>query len=294
MALDTAGTILLAGHDVPRFGYGTMRLTGPRIFGPPADRAEAVRVVRRAVELGVRAIDTAWYYGPDVANEVVAEALHPYAEDVVLITKLGGARGPDASWHAAARPEQLREGALKDLQQLRVDSIPVSHLRWMPGEVTFEEFLDGMLALVSEGLVQRIGLSNVGLAELETALARTPVATVSNSYSVLDRADEAVLERCEAEGIPYLPFFPLAASPAGGSRVAGDERFTELAARVGASRTQLALAWLLSRSPVVLPIPGTSSVAHLEENLAAADLALDADVLAELDALAPPPAPAAG
>jgi pyridoxine 4-dehydrogenase len=288
MALGTAGTIRLAGREVPRFGYGTMRLPGPHVFGPPRDRDEAVRVVRRAVELGVRVVDTAWYYGPDVANEIVAEALHPYPEDLVLVTKLGGARGQDASWYGATRPEQLREGALKDLRQLRVDSVPVAHLRWMDGDVTFEEFLDGMLALVDEGLVQRIGLSNVDAGQLGTALARTPVATVSNSYSVLDRHDEPVLRRCEAEGIPYLPFFPLAASPAGGSRVQGDQRVTELAGRVGATRTQLALAWLLHRSPVALPIPGTSSVAHLEENLAAADLALDAEVLAELDALAPP------
>ena len=289
MPLDAAGTTTLAGREVPRLGYGTMRLTGPRIFGPPADRDEALAVLRRAVELGVRVLDTAWYYGPDVADELLATALHPYPDDLVVVTKLGGARGPDASWRPALHPEELRAGAERDLRLLRLDSVPVAHLRWMDGAgVTFEEALEGMLDLVEAGLVQRVGLSNVSAEQLETALATTPVATVSNAYSVLDRSSEHLLERCEAHGIPFLPFFPLGASPAGGSRVAADERLTALAQRTGATRIQLALAWLLHRSPVLLPIPGTSSVAHLEEDLAAADLALDADVLAGLDALAPP------
>ncbi|GAB3599298.1 oxidoreductase [Kineococcus gypseus] len=267
-----------------------MRLTGPRIFGPPADPEEAKRVLRRAVELGVRVIDTAWYYGPDVADELLAEALHPYPEDLVVITKLGGARGPDASWVPALRPEELRAGAERDLRLLRLDTVPVAHLRWLEGSgVGFTEALDALLELVRDGLVQRVGLSNVDAAQLDAALERTPVASVSNAYSVLDRTHEDLLARCEREGIPFLPFFPLGASPVrSGSGVDADERVSELAARAGVSRTQLALAWLLHRSPVLLPIPGTSSVAHLEENLAAADVELDAGVLAELDALTPP------
>ena len=289
MAIAAAGTLTLADQQVPRIGLGTMRLTGPGVFGPPADLGEALAVLRRAVELGVRALDTAWYYGPDVAHELVAEALHPYPDDLVLVTKLGGARGPGGSWRAALTAEALAAGAERDLRLLRVDCVPVAHLRWTDGGgVTFDEALDGMLGLVDLGYVERIGLSNVSVEQLETALARTPVATVSNAYSVLDRTGDDLLQRCEALGIPFLPFFPLGASPAGGSRVAADERLTELARRCGATRVQLALAWLLHRSPVLLPIPGTSSRAHLEEDAAAADLALDADVLAELDALAAP------
>ena len=287
MALDAAGTTLLAGHEVPRLGYGTMRLTGPRIFGPPADPDEARRVLRRAVELGVRAVDTAWYYGPDVANELVAEALHPYPEDLVLVTKLGGARRPDASWVAALRPEELRAGAERDLRLLRVDRVPVAHLRWMPGApVDFAETLDAMTALVADGLIGAVGLSNVDVAQLELALGRTAVACVSNAYGLLDRTSEDVVQRCATAEIPFLPFFPLGATPGGASAVATDERLDDLTARTGATRTQLALAWLLQHSPALLPIPGTSSVAHLEENLAAADLQLDADVVAELDGLA--------
>ncbi|GAA4964623.1 aldo/keto reductase [Kineococcus glutinatus] len=288
MSLDAAGTLQVAGRTVPRFGYGTMRLTGPRISGPPADRDEALRVLRRAVELGVRVLDTAWYYGPDVADELVAEALRPYPDDLVVVSKLGAARREDGSWSTALRPEELRAGAERELRLLRLETLPVVHLRWTPNpDVTFAEALDAMLDISDDGLLERVGLSNVDAAQLELALGRTPVATVSNPYSVLDRSGEDVLRICEREGIPFLPFFPLGASPVrSGSGVAADARVGELAGRAGAGRTQLALAWLLHRSPVLLPIPGTGSVAHLEENLAAADLRLTGDVLAGLDALA--------
>ncbi|GAB7193044.1 oxidoreductase [Kineococcus sp. NUM-3379] len=286
MALTEAGTVRLAERTVPRLGYGTMRLTGPRVSGPPADPAEARRVLRRAVELGVRVLDTAWYYGPDVADELVAEALHPYPDDLVLVSKLGAGRRPDASWSTALRPEELRAGAERELRLLRLETLPVVHLRWTPNrDVTFEEALDAMLDMSDDGLLERVGLSNVDAAQLELALQRTPVATVSNSYSVLERSGEDVLRICEREGIPFLPFFPLGATPAGGSRVAASDRLEGPARRLGASRTQLALAWLLHRSPVLVPIPGTGSVAHLEENVAAAGLDLDAEVLAALDAL---------
>jgi pyridoxine 4-dehydrogenase len=275
-------TLSFAGRDVPRLGYGTMRLTGPRIFGPPADRDEAVRVVRRAVELGVRVIDTAWYYGPFAANEVLAEAVHPY-DDLVLVSKLGGARRDDASWYAALTPDELRTGIEHDLRTLRVDSVPVVHLRWMPdAAVPFEEALGGMLALRDAGKLQHIGLSNVTLGQLDAALAVTPVVSVSNAYSVLNRTDDAVLDRCTRDGIAYLPYFPLGASPVR-SGAGGSAALDAVAARHEASPTQVALAWLLQRSPVLLPIPGTSSVAHLEENLAAPSLALTAEDLAELD-----------
>jgi len=268
-------------------GYGTMRLTGPRIFGPPADRDEAVRVLRRAVELGVRVVDTAWYYGPYVADEILAEALHPYPDDLVIVTKLGGARRDDGSWYSALSPEQLRAGCEHDLRLLKLDAIPVTHLRWMPNaDAAFADALGALLDLRREGKIEHIGVSNVDLPQLELALRETRVATVSNAYSVLDRTHEDLVARCEAEGVPFLPFFPLGASPVrSGAGVAGTGPIDETAGRLGATQTQVALAWLLARSPVMLPIPGTSRVAHVEENIAAAELRLPDDDLRALDAL---------
>src|SRR3954452_18582771 len=283
MTAAAAGTLSLAGRDVPRLGYGTMRLTGPRIFGPPADRGEAVRVLRRAVELGVRVIDTSWYYGPYVADEILAEALHPYG-DVVLVTKLGGARRDDGSWYAAITPAELRAGCEHDLRLLRVDSVPVAHLRWMPGtEVPFDEALGAMIGLREAGKIQHIGLSSVSAAQIDAALAVTPVATVSNAFSVVDRTDEATVDRCALAGIAYLPFFPLGASPVRtGAGVTGLEAVERVAARHAATSTQVALAWLLQRSPTIVPIPGTSSVAHPAEKGGSAGLRLSAEDVGDL------------
>ncbi|HEV7963286.1 MAG TPA: aldo/keto reductase [Actinoplanes sp.] len=278
-----AGTVRLADRDVPRLGYGAMRLPGPGVWGPPADRAEALAVLRRAVELGVRVVDTAWYYGDDVANELIAEALRPYPEDLVLVTKLGGARHGDASWYAAVSDAELRAGCERDLRVLGLDSVAVVHLRWMgeeaAGGVTFADALGTMLDLRAEGKIRGIGLSNVTLDQLEQALAATEVASVSNQYGPAQRDDQPVLDRCTAAGIPYLPFFPLVA----GGGIAGDGRLATVASRHGVSPAQAALAWLLARSPVMLPIPGTSRVAHLEENIAAAGLSLTDEDLALLD-----------
>lgn len=281
MGADAAGTVLLAGREVPRLGFGAMRLPGAGVWGPPRDRDEALRVLRRAVELGVRVIDTAWYYGPSVSHELIAEALSPYPEDLVLVTKLGGARGSDRSWQSALQPEQLRAGLESDLQLLRLDSVPVVHLRWMEGtEVGFEDALGTLLDLQDEGKIGHVGLSNVTVEQLEQALAMTSVATVSNLYGVTTREDEAMVDRCEREGIPYLPFFPLQMG-----RVARQQQLTALAAEVGVSPVRLALAWLLAHSPALLPIPGTGTVAHLEDNVAAAGLTLPAEVLTTLDGL---------
>jgi pyridoxine 4-dehydrogenase len=287
MTADAADTLTLAGREVPRIGYGTMRLTGPHIMGPPADRPEAVRVLRRAVELGVRVIDTAWYYGPYEANLVLAEALHPYAEDLVIVTKLGGARRPDGSWYAALSAQELREGCEHDLRLLQLESVPVAHLRWMPGvDIPFEDALATMISLRDEGKIEHVGLSNVSEEQVDLALAQTPIVTVSNAYSVLDRSDESLVDRCTQAGIAYLPFFPLAASPVqSGAGVTGSGVVADIATRLQVSATQVALAWLLQRSPVMLPIPGTSSVAHLEDNLAAAALRLSPEDLAALDAV---------
>ena len=282
-----AGTTLIGDLRVPRVGFGTMRLTGPDIFGPPADPAGAVATVRRAVELGVRVLDTSWYYGPDTANAVIREALTPYPDDLVIVSKLGASRGDDASWRPALRPGQLRDGAEKDLVQLGVDAVDVAHLRWMgehaPADVRFEDAVEAMVALREDGLIRRIGLSNVTLDQLETAMSMTEVVTVSNPYNLLDRADEPVLRRCAAEGIAYLPFFPLAAGSMG-----TPAPLVALAARRGVTVGQLALAWLLAYDAAIVVIPGTSKVAHLEENVAAAAITLSVDELAMLDSLATP------
>jgi len=286
MSIERAGQILVGDRQVPRFGYGTMRLTGPGIFGPPADRDEAVRVLRQAVELGVRLIDTAWYYGPFVAEEIVREALAPYPDDLLIVTKLGGARGDDGSWYADLTPQGLRAGCEHDLRLLGLETIPVTHLRWMDNDAaSFPEALDAILTLQREGKIRHVGLSSVSLEQLDLAAQQVPVATVSNQYGLFERSDDPVVESCESRGIPYLPFFPLVASPAGGPAPDRAEVVARIAARHGATESQVALAWLLARSPVILPIPGTSKVAHLEENLAAADLLLSAEDLAALDAV---------
>jgi aryl-alcohol dehydrogenase-like predicted oxidoreductase len=287
MTVHHAGSLTLGDQLVPRFGYGTMRLTGPRIFGPPSDRAEAVRVLRRAVDAGVRVIDAAWYYGPHVAHQIIREALFPYPDDLVLVTKLGGARRDDASWYAALSPEELRKGCEDDLRLLGLDAVPVTHLRWMGDDgASFEAAVETMLELQREGKIRHLGLSNVGAAQIDEVRRGTPVVSVSNAFSLLKRDDEPVVAYCEREGIAYLPFFPLAATPGGSSGIADSDPLARVAARLEATPAQVALAWLLARSPVILPIPGTSSVAHLEENLAAADLQLSAGDVAQLDGLA--------
>jgi len=280
-----AGTVRLGDLVVPRMGFGTMRLTGPGISGPPADRNEAIRVVRRAVELGVGAFDCSWYYGPYAAHEIVADALYPYAPEVVLVTKLGAARGRDGSWRAALTAEELRAANETDLRLLRLDSIPVTHLRWADNSrATFDDALAAMIDLQREGRIQRIGLSGVTAAQLDVALRRTEVVTVSNPYSVVDRRDEAVLERCEREGIAYLPWFPLGGGSVarGGTAFRADDAVREIADRRRLTPAQVALAWLLQRSPAMLPIPGTSRVTHLEENIAAASVQLTPEELRRL------------
>ncbi len=277
-----AGTVQIDDRTVPRFGFGAMRLPGPGVWGPPVNRPEAIRVVRRAYELGIRVIDTAWYYGLDVANGVINEALHPYPDDLVIITKLGGSRREDGSWHSDYSEAALRAGCERDLRVLGLDSIPVVHLRFMDQpEVTFEEALDTMLAMQREGKIQRIGLSNVTLGQLEIALRITPIATVSNRYSVIDREYESTVRRCEQEQIPFLPFFPLAIG-----KQDEIETVVDIARRLGRTPAQVALAWLLAHSPIMLPIPGTSQVAHLEENLASTEIQLSLEDLRALDAIA--------
>jgi pyridoxine 4-dehydrogenase len=287
-----AGTLRLAGREVPRLGFGAMRLPGPGVWGPPPDRDRAIAVCRRAVELGVRVIDTAWYYGTpdqDVANEVLAEALRPYPDDLVFVTKLGGRRTDDAGWAPALRPEQLREGCERDLRVLGVESVPVVHLRWIgdggPDVVPFAEALGTMLELRDEGKIGAIGLSNVDVDQVRTAERITEVATVSNLYSPLQRDDDPLVDHCTSAGIPYLPFFPLAIGS-----VADPGAVADVADGLGATPAQVALAWLLHRSPWMLPIPGTGDPAHLEENLGAGSLRLSDEAVARLDAAGRPSA----
>jgi aryl-alcohol dehydrogenase-like predicted oxidoreductase len=289
--ISAAGTVALGDLTVPRLGFGAMRLPGPRVWGPPADRDEAIRVVRRAIELGVRVIDSAWYYGLDVANEIIAAALRPYPEDLVLITKLGGARSVDGGWYNGLTPEGLRAGNERDRRVLGLDAVPVTHLRWMDGApITFDEALEVMLDLQQAGKIVRIGLSNVTAAYLDAALQRTPIVSVSNHFGPDHQDDVSMLERCEAAGIAYLPFFPLGAGAVarrpGEGRPASDrpDALAAIAAKHGVTPAAASIAWLLHRSPVMLPIPGTGRVAHLEENVAAARIVLDADDMALLSA----------
>ena len=285
-------TIRLGDLEVQRLGYGAMRLPGKDVWGEPDDPARARLVLRRAVELGIDFIDTAWFYGPLVANRLIAEALHPYPRDLVIATKLGGKRLPDKGWAPALRPEELRKGAEEDLRTLRLERLDVVHLRHMPAAgVPFMESLDALLAMQAEGKIRHLALSNVGVSELERALARTPIVAVQNMFNVSGGGGaiarqthsevddpEAVLELCTRKNIAYLPFFPLAV----GNVADAKPVLAAIADKHRASPAQVALAWLLARSPVILPIPGTSSVTHLEENWDARRIALTADEVAAI------------
>ena len=269
-------TVLLAGRPVRRMGFGAMQLPGRGVFGPPRDREQALAVLRHAVEAGVNHIDTAQFYGPDVANELIHEALHPYPADLVLVSKVGGARSADGGWVGAQRPEELRKGVEENLATLELDQVPVVNLRRHEGtEVPFAEQLDAMTAMAAEGLIGGIGLSSVTLEEYRFAQSRIEVACVQNPYNLADRSDQDVFDACRTDGVPYVPFFPLGSAFGAGDQVLGAPAVLAAASRLGATPAQVALAWLLHQGPEVLLIPGTSSLAHLTENLAAADLILD-------------------
>ena len=285
-------TIRLGDLEVQRMGYGAMRLPGKDVWGDPDDPVRARSVLRRAVELGINFIDTAWFYGPFVANRLIAEALHPYPRDLVIATKLGGKRLPDKTWAPALRPEELRKGAEEDLRTLRLERLDVVHLRHQPAAgVPFLESLDALLAMQAEGKIRHLALSNVNVREIEQALARTPIVAVQNMFNVSGGGGaiakythsevddpEGVLDLCTRKNIAYLPFFPLAVGNVGKDKPV----LAAIATRHHASPAQIALAWLLARSPVMLPIPGTSSVEHLEENWDARRIALTSDEVAAI------------
>ncbi|MFZ0832409.1 MAG: aldo/keto reductase [Mycobacterium sp.] len=274
-----SGTFTLGGDlTVNRLGFGAMRLTGKGVWGPPDDHDECVRVLRRAVELGVNFIDTADSYGPHVSEELINEALHPYPGDLVIATKAGLVRpGPD-DWRPLGFPPYLRQECELSLRRLGIDRIDLFQLHRVDSKFPLEDQLGELAALQQEGKIRHIGLSEVDVEQLRAAQQVTPVVSVQNMYNLSMRSAEPVLEACEAGGIGFIPWFPLAAGPL----AASDGPLQQIAAEHHASPSQLALAWLLKRSPVMLPIPGTSKVPHLEENVAAAEITLSDE---EFDAL---------
>jgi aryl-alcohol dehydrogenase-like predicted oxidoreductase len=271
---------LLANRPVHRMGFGAMQLPGPGIFGPPGNRERALAVLRRAVDAGVNHIDTAQFYGPDVANELIHEALHPYPEELVLVSKVGAARDEQGQWLPAQRPEELRAGVEANLRSLELDQVPVVNLRRHPdSDVPIAEQLEAMIALRDEGLIGGIGLSNVDLDSYRLARSLTEVACVQNAFNLADRSGQDVFDACREDEVPYVPFFPLGSAFNPENPVLGAPSVRETARRLNATPAQVALAWLLHKAPKVLLIPGTSSLDHLEENLAAADLALDQEAI---------------
>jgi pyridoxine 4-dehydrogenase len=263
---------------VSRIGFGAMQLPGPGVFGPPRDRDEAIAVLRRAVELGVDHIDTAQYYGPDVANELIRAALYPYREGLALVSKVGARRDASGGVLRYDLPDQLRQGIEDNLRSLAVDHLAAVNLRLMDDAKPDQQFDDQLAAMVKareDGLIGGVGLSNVTRDHLLHALARTDIACVQNPMNLADRTSMPVLEECHARGIAFVPFFPLGSAFARSNPVLGSPQVIDTAARLGGTPVQVALAWLLSLRPNVLLIPGTSSVRHLEENMAVADIELD-------------------
>jgi aryl-alcohol dehydrogenase-like predicted oxidoreductase len=266
-----SGTFRIGGDlEVHRLGYGAMRITGPGIWGPPADPAEVKRVLRRAVELGVNFIDTADSYGPAVSEPLIREALHPYPKGLVIATKAGLTRQGPNQWAPVGRPEYLRQQAEMSLRWLGVERIDLFQLHRIDPQVPVEESLGALRDLQKQGKIHHIGLSEVSPAEIDRARKTVPIVSVQNRYNLSDRAHEKTLEYCEKHGLGFIPWFPVAA----GQLAKPGGPMDSAAQRHGVTVAQLSLAWLLHRSPVMLPIPGTSSVAHLEENIASADLSL--------------------
>jgi aryl-alcohol dehydrogenase-like predicted oxidoreductase len=284
-------TSFMGDKPVNRIGFGAMQLAGPHVFGPPRDPDAARAVLRRAIELGVDHIDTAQYYGPDVVNDLIRETLHPYPENLKLVTKVGGRRDDQGAWLPAQSPAELRAGVEDNLRSLRVERMDLVNLRLMDQEAfgdLLAEQLGTLEDLRSEGKLDLIGISEAGVDVVDRALALVDIAEVQNSYSVVNRSSEDVLELCVEQEIAFVPYFPLGSAFSGGPRqLAQDPVIAGVAARHGLTATQVALAWLLSRYERMLLIPGTSSVAHLEENMAAADVQLDHSDLAELDNVTP-------
>ncbi|ART67723.1 oxidoreductase [Mycobacterium dioxanotrophicus] len=288
-------TFPLGSFAVSRVGFGAMQLPGPGVFGPPRDREQALAVLRRAVELGVNHIDTAQFYGPAVANELIRAALHPYPSDLALVSKVGARRDEQGQWLPAQDPDELRRGIEDNLQTLDADRLAAVNLRVHDGDGIgvptavdhdlFERQLTTMITARDEGLIDGIGLSNISADHLRIALGHTEIACVQNAYNLVDRSAAPVLELCVAHDIAFVPFFPLGSAFDPNSPVLGNDTVRQAAADLGHTPAQIVLAWMLSVAPNVLLIPGTSSPAHLEENLAVAGISLPDDIKSRLDGL---------
>ena len=289
-ARNLGGSFTFPGSDltVHRMGYGAMQLAGPHVFGPPRDRDEAVRVLRAALEAGVNHIDTSDFYGPHVTNEIIQEALYPYPEGLVIVTKVGARRGEDGSWNPAQGVEELKAAVHDNLRRLKLERIDVVNLRLMgtgpgggiPMEGPVEERWTALAELREQGLIRELGLSNATAKQVEEAKAIAPVVCVQNLYNLAQRGEDAFVDALGKDGIAYVPFFPL-----GGFTPLQSGHLDDAAKELGATPMQVALAWLLHRAPHVLLIPGTKSVQHLNENLKAAELELPAEILTRLDAI---------
>jgi aryl-alcohol dehydrogenase-like predicted oxidoreductase len=283
---ETSSTFRLGDRIVKRVGYGAMQLAGPGVFGPPKDRKTALAVLREAVAAGVNHIDTSDFYGPHVTNQIIREALHPYPDDLVIVTKIGARRGADASWLPAFSPAELTQAVHDNLRNLGLDALDVVNLRAMfgthgPAEGSIEEPLSVLAELQRKGLVRHIGLSNVTPAQIEQGRRIAPIVCVQNNYNLAHRDDDDLIGDLARQGTAYVPFFPL-----GGFTPLQSGTLDAVAARLGATPMAVALAWLIQRSPNILLIPGTSSLAHLRENLAAASLTLSKDDVADLNGIA--------
>ena len=284
--IDQSGSFTLGDRSVKRLGYGAMQLAGPGVFGPPKDHETALAVLRAAVAAGVDHIDTSDFYGPHVTNRLIREALHPYRDDLVIVTKIGARRGADASWLPAFSREELTQAVHDNLRNLGLDVLDVVNLRIMldvhgPAEGSIEAPLTILADLQRQGLVRHIGLSNVTAKQIAEGRGITEIVCVQNQYNLAHRADDALIDELARNGIAYVPFFPL-----GGFSPLQSSTLSDVAARLNATPMQVALAWLLHRSPNILLIPGTSSLAHLQQNLAAVELVLPKDEIAELDRMA--------
>ena len=284
----------LAGRSISRIGYGAMQLPGPGVFGPPRNRDQAVAMLRRAIELGVDHIDTAQFYGPAVSNQLIHEALHPYPDDLLLVSKVGAARDTQGGWLPAQKPADLRTGVEDNLRSLDVEQLGIVNLRRMDHAelpagvqpVPLVDQLAEMIALREEGKIAGIGVSNATLDEVNTAIALAGIVCVQNAFSLLDRHDADVLERCASDGIAYVPFFPLGSAFPNMPKVTDNATVQSIAARIGATSAQVGLAWLLALADNILLIPGTSSVDHLEQNMATGAITLTDDDVAELQSCA--------
>jgi pyridoxine 4-dehydrogenase len=284
--VDQSGSFVLGDRTVKRLGYGAMQLAGPGVFGPPKDRNAAVAVLREAVAAGVNHIDTSDFYGPHVTNQIIREALHPYPDDLVIVTKISSRRGADGSWLPALSPPELTQAVHDNLRNLGLEVLEVVNFRSMhgihgPAEGSIEAPLSVLAELQHSGLIRHIGLSNVTPAQIAEGRRICNVVCVQNMYNVAHRSDDALIDSLDRDGIPYVPFFPL-----GGFTPLQSATLSDIATRLDATPMQVALAWLLRRAPNVLLIPGTSSLAHLRENLAAAEMSLPAEVLTALDEIA--------